>query len=142
MRGLFIKVAFGLLVIMSATAGSSATIMVVSTSSDTVGQSIVYNLRNQISRSSVYKVAYTRDDAGFVISVVTVPGVEGRTAAYSAVLTMPPLDKKGYDYYVTSVVGYCGSEATERCASNILSGFDGDMMEIIGEFSKLLKKPK
>jgi len=140
MKRVFAKILVVLLVTFSAPA-EAATVMVTSTADDTVGQSIVYSLRDQINRSSLYKVAYTREDSGFIIQIVTIPENDGRTAAYSAVLTMPPLDKKGFDYYITSVVGYCGADVTNTCASRILSSFDHPMSEMIGEMTKMFKKP-
>jgi hypothetical protein len=119
----------------------AATIMIESKSDDTVGQNVVYNLRNQISRSSVHKLVYSRDDAGFVISIVTLPDSDGSTI-YSAALLMPPFNKKGFDYYINGLVGSCGSRVVENCAANILSGFDDDMARIATAVRDAMQKPK
>jgi hypothetical protein len=121
---------------------AAASIQVTSTSEDTVGQSIVYNLRNKIAASSLHKVAYTRDTAGFVIVIVTLKDNNGRTSIYSASLLMPPFDKKGYDYFITSAVGTCGADVTEACAASILSTFDDEITEIVSAFTEAFKRNK
>jgi len=133
------KYFFGAAALSISTIASSASIMVTSTSEDTVGQSIVYNLRNKIAQSSLHKIVYTREQAGFIIAIVTLKQDDG-SAAYSAVLLMPPFDKKGFDYYVTSIVGYCGSNVTERCGANILASFDQDMTDISTAVQETIKK--
>ena len=56
---------------LQTTTAAAANIMVTSTSDDTVGQSIVYNLRNQVNRSSLHKLVYTREDAGFTPEMIS-----------------------------------------------------------------------
>lgn len=130
----------GLSLLAPATAAEAANIMIQAKADDTVGQSIVYNLRNQIARSALHKLVYTRDDAGFIINIVTVAGTGGESA-YSAVLIMPPLNGKGFDLFVNSFAGICGSAATEACAASILSGMDGEMAKVTSALMEVLKKP-
>lgn len=118
---------------------SAASILVESTSKDSVGQSLVYRLKNRIGASSIHKLVYGREDAGFVINIVTLENNNGRQTSYAAVLLMPPIDRKGFDYYVTSQVGFCGSDVTESCAEGILASFDDDISEISGAISQALK---
>lgn len=127
--------------VMCSYAADAATIMVESTSNDPVGQSIVYSLRNQIGASSIHKLVYSKDDAGFVIEVTTLKYEDG-TTVYSAALLMPPFDKKGFNYFISDLVGYCGADVTDKCAKNILSGFDGDMAQIATAFRDAMQKPK
>jgi hypothetical protein len=87
-------------------------------------------------------LVYTHDDAGFVINVVTLKENDGRSSAYAAVLLMPELDKKGFDYYVTSQVGMCGQSVTKSCAEGIMSSFDSNMTEIVSALSQALKPKK
>lgn len=136
----FVWLGFITTALMHSSTSAAATIMVESKSDDTVGQSIVYNLRNKIASSSIHKLVYNKDDAGFVISIVTLPESDGRSV-YSAVLSIPPFDKKGLDYYVQNLVGYCGSGVTESCAGNILSGFDQDIARVSAVVLEALKKP-
>ncbi|MGE5563421.1 MAG: hypothetical protein ACM3ZV_08930 [Bacillota bacterium] len=119
---------------------SAASIMVSSTSDDAVGQSLIYYLKDDISRSSMHRLVYTEDDAAFVIRIVTLKENEGRSAAYAAVLTMPQIDKKGFNYYVSSQVGYCGADVTERCASDILAAFDQPISEVVSALTDAFKK--
>lgn len=137
----FFKAAVAAAAAGCATVSQAATIMVDSTSQDSVGQSIVYNLRNQIAKSSLHKIVYSKADAGFVISIVTLKETDG-VSVYSAALLVPPFDKKGWDYYITSQVGYCGSTVTESCASRILSGFDQDMTDVSAAIMNVVKKPQ
>jgi hypothetical protein len=118
----------------------AATIMVDATSDDVVGQSLVYQLKDQINRSSMYKLVYSENDAGFVIHIVTIKESDGNQTAYSAVLSMPQLSKKGFNYYITNQVGFCGASVTESCASRILSGFDQPMTDVITGIAEALKK--
>jgi len=119
----------------------AATIMVDATSDDPVGQLLVYNLKDKINASSINKLVYTKDDAGFVINIVTIKENDGNDTAYAAVLSMPQLNKKGFDYYITSQVGFCGSSVTESCASKILAAFDQPMTDIATAISEAIKKP-
>jgi len=120
-------------------AAPAASIMVRSTSDDAVGQSIVYNLRNEIAGSALHKVVYNPEDAGFIISVITLKLDDGRSV-YSATLLVPPFDGKGFDYYLTGVVGYCGSSVTKSCGSGILSSFDKDIADVVSAVAKAAKK--
>jgi hypothetical protein len=121
-------------------ASSAATIMVQATSNDSVGQSIVYNLRNEIARSALHTVVYDKKDAGFVINIITLKQDDGRSSVYAASLLMPPFDNKGFDYYITGVVGVCGSSVTKDCGPSILASFDSDISEIVAAFTKGVKK--
>lgn len=118
----------------------AATIMVDATSDDPVGQSLVYQLKDQINRSSMYKLVYTENEAGFVIHIVTIKESDGNQTAYSAVLSMPQLTKKGFNYYITNQVGFCGSSVTESCASRILSAFDAPMTDVVTAITEAVKK--
>ena len=125
--------------LLSSTSAAAATIMVQSTSDDTVGRSLVYELRNEITRSGRHSVVFTRDDAGFVINIVTLKDNEGRTTVYAASLLMPPFDKEGLSYFVTSIAGFCGANVTASCAKEVLGSFDTDMSKIAQTLSEALK---
>lgn len=119
-----------------------AKIFVEATTNDSIGQAIAYDLREKINSSSLYTITYSRDEALFVISLVTTDAETGHTAAYSAALLMPPFDGKGFDYFITERVGYCGKDVSASCAAGILSSFDGAMSQVIEEFRKVLKDRK
>jgi hypothetical protein len=57
---------------------------------DTVGQRVAHALREEISKSTIYTLSYSRDDAIFVIHLVTVKNDENISTSYSAVLTISP----------------------------------------------------
>lgn len=130
----------GLLAIAS-TDASAATIFIDSTAKDTVGQSLVYQLRNKIASSSLHSIVYRQADAGFVIHLTTLHH-EDRSlqTVYSAVLTMPSLSDNDTEIYITSQTGYCGSDVIGKCADGILSGFDQSMSEIASAVTEALKK--
>jgi hypothetical protein len=118
----------------------AASIFIESTSTDPVGQSIIYNLRNEIARSSIHKVVYSRNDAGFVINVITLKQHDGASSVYSATLLMPPFDNQGLDYYITGIVGFCGSSVTRDCGSGILASFDNDIAQVVSAMQSIFKK--
>ena len=134
--------ALGALLLCATTAAPAASLFVESTAKDHVGQNLVYQLKNKIGGSAIHKLVYGRDDAGFVINVITLEMQEGRQTSYSAVLLMPPVDGKGLDNYVTSQVGFCGADVTTRCAEGILAGFDDEISQIVEAVTAALKDNK
>jgi hypothetical protein len=130
------------LAISAQASAAPAKIFVEATTNDPIGQSIAYELREKINSSSLYTITYSRDEALFVISLVTIDAETGHTSAYSAALLMPPFNGKGFDYFITERVGYCGKDVVASCASGILSSFDGSMSEVIEGFRRALKDRK
>jgi hypothetical protein len=55
---------------------------------------------------------------------------------------MPQLEKDGFNYYITSQVGYCGRDVTQKCASDIMAGFDEEISSIAAAITEMVKKPK
>lgn len=119
----------------------AASLMVSYTGDDTVGQGIAYSLREAVASSYQHKLVYTEEDAGFVIILVTVSDDDDAVASYSAVLTMPQLDHKGFRYFITSIAGNCGRQRVTSCGKNILSSFDKDIQEIVAVFARSIRKP-
>jgi hypothetical protein len=119
----------------------AAKIYVEATTPDRLGRQIVYSLRNHIAASALHEIALSENEAGFVISIVTLDsGEDGNQSVYSAVLTIPPVDGQGFNWYVTNVVGICGANRVEACASYIMADFDARMAEITRVLSDTLRE--
>lgn len=74
---------------------------------DVAGQRIAYALRENISKSTLYSLSYSRDKAVFVIHLVTVKNEENVSSSYSAVLTISPGKSGGFGYFVDTIAGNC-----------------------------------
>lgn len=120
----------------------AASIYVKYSGDDAVGQQVIYQLREAISQSSRHKIVYNEADAGFTIHLVTVENTQNISTSYSAVLTMPPFNGSGFNYYITSVAGNCGRSRVRECGQNILADFDSEINQVVEAFSNATKKPK
>lgn len=138
----FLAIILAALASTYASGAGAASIMVEYSGEDIVGQRIAYDLREQISRSQRHKLVYSREQAGFVLRIVTVENTRNVSTSYAAALTMPPFDKKGYDYFITMFAGNCGSSRISECSLNILSGFDEEMNSIVSAMREALKAAK
>lgn len=118
----------------------AATIYVEATGDDTVGRRLASELREKIARSAQHKMVYTREDAGFVIVLVTLEDAKNLSTAYSYALTMPQVDKKGFDYFMTSSVGVCGSDRVTTCAATIFAGADESISQFVSVLQRVFKE--
>lgn len=118
----------------------AASIYIDATSKDSVGLQLVSELREKVSQSSQHKLVYSKDDAGFVIEIVTMENAPNASTMYSAVLTMTPFDGKGgFDYFMTNSVGVCGLDRVKSCASGIYSASDERIASFVGAMQRALK---
>jgi hypothetical protein len=103
--------------------GATIPIYVQSTSSDQIGQQVVYYLKQDIASSSQFRLVYAQPQASFTINIVTMSTGPSNNMEYSAAYSATLIE--GADAYVTNYVGVCGSARIASCASNIISGFGG-----------------
>lgn len=89
---------------------------------DTVGSQYLYFLREDIRRSSSYRLV-DGSQAAWKLIIVTVGYPKGKSSIYSAVLVLDE-GPKGPDLYLTNFVGTCGMNSTESCAKSILGNTD------------------
>jgi hypothetical protein len=124
----------------------AANIYVAATTPDQVGQAFVYALKEGVASSSRHKLVTSETDAAFRLRIVTLnpesTGREGIHTVYSVTLTMRNLDPKmsGWDYFVSSWVGDCGSDKTQNCAQAVLAGADAQMSPIVEVVSDTIRQ--
>lgn len=132
-----VKISVSLALSLVGNPALGADIYVGVTSEDTVGQTLVYEIREKISKSQRHNLVSSPKDAAFKLSVVTLRG-DGQTV-YSISLLMRNFQTEGFfDFFVTSWVGYCGSRAIESCAANIVAGVDTEIEPIVRAVSESL----
>jgi hypothetical protein len=106
------------------------------TSPDSVGQQLVYEMREKIDSSSHLAEADSDAKSFFQLRIVTLdPGTTGgygqQFTVYSVVLTGTPLDGRSGLFYLDQWVGTCGSTRVTECAAQIIAGADADMTPIV-----------
>jgi hypothetical protein len=120
----------------------AATIYVAATADDPVGQSFVYQLRENIAASHIHRLADTESDGAFTIQVVTLdPQKEGNQTIYSITLTMRDFTQNhGLSYFITNWVGVCGQTVVAGCAKNLTAAIDGAIQPIAAMLMDAAKK--
>lgn len=127
----------------SALAQSKVKIYISATTPDQTGQTLLYKLREQLARSSVYQITGRDNDSLFQFRVVTLDPTEGNSGVstvYSLVLTGSRLDDPSVKVYLSSWVGTCGRNRVDTCADNILGGADSSMQQTIDYLIKTMGK--
>ena len=106
--------------------------------SDVVGSKILYNVREDIRKSTYMGLFFKPDQPRIQIHFLTIDPNEnkqnaGISTVYSCVITWAKKDRE-YPLYVTSFVGICGESRMEGCAEDIVSRIsrEADNMHVLG----------
>lgn len=112
-------------------------IEVSATSNDTVGNTLVYQIKQQIIASqSLYE--YDGSKPHFQLEVVTLdqfPSAPGTSTTYSYTLVFYT-GSNSLSYFLTSGVGYCGTYRVSECATSIVAAASNSIDEIQSEIMK------
>ena len=116
-------------------------VQVVATSSDSVGQRLVYQLKEGIRRSTRLDLT---DDAklGMQLSVVTLEGDRsspGSYTIYSVVWSWNNPEQNLFPFYLTSSVGNCGSNRVQACAEDLVADTDEQSTRVIQLLKAVLR---
>ena len=110
------------LVLIPLAASAQVAVQIVHSGYDTVGQRLVFYYKEAIRRSSSFRLVLD-DNLGLRVRVVTLEpagsGGVGYSTVYSATWTWNNPDQL-FDFYLTQVVGTCGSSRVHECAENLL----------------------
>jgi len=110
---------------------------------DTVGQRLVYKIREALRRSASMKLADTYSESIVQSSIVCLSPKEsdrGVITRYSHAVTF--MNSKGtYDYQLTHGVGTCGSDRVDSCADTIVASIDSVIVEARAQISNGKFKP-
>ena len=105
-----------------------AAVYVQSTSEDSVGRTLVYEIREAVRRSSGFTLVASSADARFVLRIVTLnpdnDSTRSVSTVYSAVYTLNTLHETPVEMYLTSVVGTCGTSRVANCARSLTATLD------------------
>lgn len=112
---------FALALTATAPVCGAATVYVSATTEDSVGGRLVYEVREQIRRSSAMDLASSEVDAGYVIRILALKNHENMTA-YSWVLTTAA--GGGGVLFLNHGVGTCGAARIRECAGDLVAGVD------------------
>lgn len=100
-------------------------IFVDGSSSDTVGEEVIYYLKQDVIQSSQYHLVYSQNQSAFTIAIVTVedyPENPGTSTAYSVVLV-----GSSNSVFFMHWVAACGANRVQECAASILAGVGAEI---------------
>lgn len=118
-RGILLTLALA----ATAPAYGKATVYVSATTRDSVGGQLVYEVREQIRRSSGMDLASSNVNAGYVLHLVTIK-IDNVSTAFSLLLTRP-------GHVLSHVVGTCGTLNLRNCASNVVADTDQEITNYV-----------
>lgn len=139
----FIKSAAFVCLIGSATlAEAKMPVEINNTTPDTVGQRLVYALKEGIRTSSSLDITFDSSKPRLQVKVVTldtdVKG-SGYSTTYSVVILWNNPDNFA-PFYLTQYVGYCGTSRVVECANGLVANVSEQSDEILKLFAVALKK--
>jgi hypothetical protein len=130
------KLLLRLAVILLASTSSAWAEMLVeinSTSNDTVGQRLVYYLKEGIRSSSSLGISFDQKQARLQVNVVTLDQdtrIPGYSTVYSVVILWNNPEKP-FPFYLNQLVGYCGSGRVRECADGLVANVSEQADNII-----------
>jgi hypothetical protein len=132
----FLIVTMALLFVQSAHAKEDRLpVSVDATADDMVGRRLVYKVKEELRRSASMRLVDS-DETGIHLVLVTLPRDPDRpslSTVFSAVWTVEY--DSIYPAYITSMVGYCGSDTVESQAESLVAETD----KVISDLKSVLK---
>lgn len=98
---------------------------------DLVGQRLAYQFKDEIRKSGAFEIEYSEEAAIFDVKMITLDPEEASDQTYTVYsLTFTLSNADGFNYYLDSYVGTCGSDAVPRCAEKMVQnlGTWGELM--------------
>lgn len=102
---------------------------------ESIGQSLAYNVRELLRRSPVMTMTAEQRQAWLRFDFLSVRADDG-SISYTVVIVLHDGGAYSGASYWSSVVGYCGSHVTERCAKNIMAYLDQAVVDFRAEDSR------
>lgn len=119
----FIRLAFLCCILIGKSAFAEMPVEIVSTAPDTVGQRLVFGLKEGIRSSTSLGLSYDKSKPRLQVNIVTLdqnPSNPGYSTVYAVVVVWNN-PNQGFPLYLNQYVGYCGSNRVRECADSILS---------------------
>jgi hypothetical protein len=142
MRNLAQSAAFVCLIGFTGAAEAKMPVEIGGTTPDTVGQRLVYALKEGIRTSSSLDLTFASNQPRLQVKVVTLDTDmkgTGYSTTYSAVILWNN-PKNIAPFYLTQYVGYCGSSRVVECASGLVANVSEQSDEMLKLFALGLKK--
>lgn len=118
------------------------------TANDSVGQQLVYEIREQLSASNQLSSTLTDSDSAFQIKAVTLDpyrssdGGSSSSTVYSLVLTMHDANNRQLSIFVDEWVGTCPAVQVQSCAASIVANVGNDVQTVLGALKAGLETPQ
>lgn len=118
------------------------------TAYDTVGQQLVYEIREQLNSSNQLSSTLTDSDSAFQIKVVTLDpyrstdGGSSNSTVYSLVLTMHDPNNRKLSVFVDEWVGTCNALQVQSCAASMVADVGNDVQTVLGAIKANLETPQ
>lgn len=122
-------------------ADSGFAVYVNATTPDPVGKQLVFAIKENLRRSEGMQFASAPNDAFIGVSIVTLdPEENGYSTVYSVVLTSKDggSERPHFDYE-NNIVGMCGANRVQYCASSIVASIDELSETYKRAFTELLR---
>jgi hypothetical protein len=106
---------------------------VISTTPDTVGQRLVFAMKEGIRTSASLGISFDQTKPRMQVNVVTLDQNSpnpGYSSAYSVVVLWNNPEQV-FPFYLTQYVGYCGSSRVRECADGLVANVSEKADEII-----------
>lgn len=114
-----------------ASAGDAVSLSV--TANDSVGQTLIYNMRQKISASFIFHNAENGEYPRWNVYVVTLdPDKDSKYSQtrtiYSLILALE--SKESPPWYINNWVGKCGSDVTSTCAEQLVAAISDEIEKL------------
>jgi hypothetical protein len=111
------------------------------TTSDTVGQRLVFALKEGIRRSSSLALSFDQSKPRIQVNVVTLDqstSTPGNSTVYAVVILWNN-PAQLFPFYLTQYVGHCGSSRVVECADGLVAGVSEQSDSLLKLFPTLSK---
>lgn len=98
---------------------------------DPLGKQLDFFLRERFRQSPTFREVFDPKQGAFVLHLTTIDPTfnnDGFSTSYSFAVTIT--NPAGFDYYVTSLVGVCGSQKLTDCATSLFGNVGSVLEEI------------
>lgn len=114
-------------------ANATMPVEIVQTTSDSVGQRLVYYVKEDIRASDSMTLTFNEKIPRLQVQIVTIdenPANPGYSTAYSFVVLWEN-PKELFPFFLNNYVGYCGADRVRACASDLVANISENSDEII-----------
>lgn len=126
-------VLFLLIMTLPRLANAAMPVEIIQTTGDTVGQRLVYYVKEGIRASNSMTLAFDEKTPRMQVEIVTIdqnPANPGYSTAYSFVVLWENPNQP-FPFYLNQYVGYCGANRVRACADDLVANISQNSDEII-----------